>query len=155
ASEAAGGRQSHRFPGARRIILGGRFDKIRFPRTTWYKPPTAGRRFASIRACGWAGACLPHYTMHGRNSQISREILQIHTNCHHTPKGNHRTEGGKYGIIKTMNSKHEISHIKIRRQYSMSGLMEGLLKRRSVRAYKPDMVPQEAIDKILEAGTYA
>ena len=35
----------------------------------------------------------------------------------------------------------------------MSGLMEGLLKRRSVRAYKPDMVPQEAIDKILEAGT--
>ena len=37
----------------------------------------------------------------------------------------------------------------------MSGLMEGLLKRRSVRAYKPDMVPQEAIDKILEAGTYA
>lgn len=37
----------------------------------------------------------------------------------------------------------------------MSGLMEGLLKRRSVRAYKPDMVPQEAIDKILETGTYA
>ena len=31
----------------------------------------------------------------------------------------------------------------------MSDLMEGLLKRRSVRAYKPDMVPQEAIDKIL------
>ncbi len=37
----------------------------------------------------------------------------------------------------------------------MSGLMEGLLKRRSVRAYKPDMVPQEAIEAILKAGTYA
>lgn len=37
----------------------------------------------------------------------------------------------------------------------MSGLMEGLLKRRSVRAYKPDMVPQEAIEAVLKAGTYA
>ncbi len=37
----------------------------------------------------------------------------------------------------------------------MSGLMEGMLKRRSIRAYKPDMVPQEAIEAILKAGTYA
>ena len=27
--------------------------------------------------------------------------------------------------------------------------------RRSVRAYKPDMVPQEVLDRIMEAGTYA
>ena len=33
--------------------------------------------------------------------------------------------------------------------------MQNLLARRSVRKYKPDMVPQEKLDKILEAGTYA
>ena len=33
--------------------------------------------------------------------------------------------------------------------------MQNLLTRRSVRKYKPDMVPQEKLDKILEAGTYA
>ena len=27
--------------------------------------------------------------------------------------------------------------------------------RRSVRSYKPDMIPQEIIDRICEAGTYA
>lgn len=33
--------------------------------------------------------------------------------------------------------------------------MQNLLTRRSVRKYKPDMVPQEKLQKILEAGTYA
>lgn len=33
--------------------------------------------------------------------------------------------------------------------------MQNLLTRRSVRKYKPNMVPQEKLDKILEAGTYA
>lgn len=33
--------------------------------------------------------------------------------------------------------------------------VQNLLTRRSVRKYKPDMVPQEKLDKILEAGTYA
>lgn len=34
-------------------------------------------------------------------------------------------------------------------------MLETLLKRRSCRAYKPDMVPDEIIEKIVEAGTYA
>ena len=33
--------------------------------------------------------------------------------------------------------------------------IQNMLSRRSIRGYKPDMVPQEIIDKILEAGTYA
>lgn len=33
--------------------------------------------------------------------------------------------------------------------------MDAILTRRSVRAYKPDMPPQEAIDQIILAGTYA
>lgn len=33
--------------------------------------------------------------------------------------------------------------------------IQNMLTRRSIRGYKPDMVPQEIIDKILEAGTYA
>ena len=33
--------------------------------------------------------------------------------------------------------------------------MEMLKTRRSVRAYKPDMVPRETLEKIVEAGTYA
>lgn len=33
--------------------------------------------------------------------------------------------------------------------------VQNLLTRRSVRKYKPDMVPQEKLEKILEAGTYA
>lgn len=37
----------------------------------------------------------------------------------------------------------------------MSEVMDAILTRRSVRAYKPDMPPQEAIDQIILAGTYA
>ncbi len=33
--------------------------------------------------------------------------------------------------------------------------MDNLLTRRSVKGYKPDPVPQEIIEKIVEAGTYA
>ena len=33
--------------------------------------------------------------------------------------------------------------------------IENLLTRRSVRKYKPDMVPEDILSKILEAGTYA
>ena len=37
----------------------------------------------------------------------------------------------------------------------MSEMMEVLLNRRSVRSYKPDMVPKEIIEQIVKAGTYA
>ena len=33
--------------------------------------------------------------------------------------------------------------------------MINLLTRRSIRKYKPDMLPREVVDKIIEAGTYA
>ncbi len=33
--------------------------------------------------------------------------------------------------------------------------IENMITRRSVRAYKSDMVPKEIIEKIAEAGTYA
>ena len=33
--------------------------------------------------------------------------------------------------------------------------IENLVTRRSVRKYRPDMIPAETLDKILEAGTYA
>ena len=33
--------------------------------------------------------------------------------------------------------------------------MQNLLSRRSVRKYKPDMIPREVIEKIVEAGTWA
>ena len=33
--------------------------------------------------------------------------------------------------------------------------MVNLLTRRSIRKYKPDMLPREIIDRIVEAGTYA
>lgn len=33
--------------------------------------------------------------------------------------------------------------------------MKSLLERRSVRSYKPDPVPEELLEKVLEAGTYA
>ncbi len=33
--------------------------------------------------------------------------------------------------------------------------MTNLLNRRSVRQYKPDMVPADVLDRIIEAGTYA
>lgn len=37
----------------------------------------------------------------------------------------------------------------------MSQAMENLLTRRSCRKYKPDMIPRDVLEKILEAGTYA
>ena len=37
----------------------------------------------------------------------------------------------------------------------MNEAMNNLLTRRSCRKYKPDMLPQEVLDKILKAGTYA
>lgn len=37
----------------------------------------------------------------------------------------------------------------------MSGLLEQMKKRRSIRKFKSDMVPQEIIDRIIEAGLYA
>ena len=37
----------------------------------------------------------------------------------------------------------------------MSETMEVLLNRRSVRSYKPNMVPKEIIEQIVKAGTYA
>ena len=33
--------------------------------------------------------------------------------------------------------------------------MQAMLTRRSVRKYKEDMVPQDVIEKVIEAGTYA
>ena len=33
--------------------------------------------------------------------------------------------------------------------------LQNLLSRRSIRKYKPDMLPREIIEKIAEAGTYA
>lgn len=37
----------------------------------------------------------------------------------------------------------------------MSEMLEKMKTRRSIRKFKPDMVPREAIDQIVEAGTYA
>ena len=37
----------------------------------------------------------------------------------------------------------------------MSETLDMILTRRSQRAYKPDMVPQDIIDRIIEAGLYA
>lgn len=37
----------------------------------------------------------------------------------------------------------------------MQNAMDNLLTRRSVRKYKPDMVPRDVIEKIIEAGLYA
>lgn len=37
----------------------------------------------------------------------------------------------------------------------MSEVLDKIKTRRSVRKYKPDMVPQELLDQIIEAGTYA
>lgn len=37
----------------------------------------------------------------------------------------------------------------------MSQVMDAILTRRSIRSYKPDMVPDELLDRIVEAGTYA
>ncbi len=37
----------------------------------------------------------------------------------------------------------------------MNETMKNLIERRSCRSYKPDPIPQEILDQILEAGTYA
>ncbi|MDD7208755.1 MAG: nitroreductase [Lachnospiraceae bacterium] len=37
----------------------------------------------------------------------------------------------------------------------MNEVIKNLIERRSVRAYKPDMIPQEDLELILKAGTYA
>ena len=37
----------------------------------------------------------------------------------------------------------------------MSEVLEKMKSRRSIRKYKPDMVPQEILDQIIEAGLYA
>lgn len=37
----------------------------------------------------------------------------------------------------------------------MSNAMENMLTRRSIRKYKPDMVPKEILEQIVKAGTYA
>ncbi len=37
----------------------------------------------------------------------------------------------------------------------MSEVINNIISRRSVRKYKPDMIPKEDLDRIIEAGTYA
>ncbi len=37
----------------------------------------------------------------------------------------------------------------------MSEVLENMKTRRSIRKFKPDMVPQDVLDNIIEAGTYA
>lgn len=37
----------------------------------------------------------------------------------------------------------------------MTEVLEKIKSRRSIRKYKPDMIPQEVLDQIIEAGTYA
>ena len=37
----------------------------------------------------------------------------------------------------------------------MSQVLEQIKNRRSIRKYKPDAVPQELLDQIIEAGLYA
>ena len=37
----------------------------------------------------------------------------------------------------------------------MSNVLEEMKTRRSIRKFKPDAIPQEILDKIIEAGTYA
>lgn len=37
----------------------------------------------------------------------------------------------------------------------MSDVLNTIRTRRSIRNYKPDMIPQEMLDRIIEAGTYA
>ena len=37
----------------------------------------------------------------------------------------------------------------------MNPTLETILTRRSIRAFKPDMLPRETIDAIIEAGLYA
>ena len=37
----------------------------------------------------------------------------------------------------------------------MSDVLETIKSRRSIRKYKSDMIPQDRLEKIIEAGTYA
>ena len=37
----------------------------------------------------------------------------------------------------------------------MSNVFDNMKTRRSIRKYKPDLVPENLIDKIMEAGSYA
>ena len=37
----------------------------------------------------------------------------------------------------------------------MNAVIENMISRRSVKAYKPDMVPMELIEEVVKAGTYA
>ena len=37
----------------------------------------------------------------------------------------------------------------------MNETMQSILTRRSVRSYKPDMIPEDVLERILKAGTYA
>ena len=37
----------------------------------------------------------------------------------------------------------------------MNEVIKAMIERRSIRKFKPDMVPQDIIDQIIEAGTYA
>lgn len=37
----------------------------------------------------------------------------------------------------------------------MTETQQNIITRRSIRKYKPDMIPKETIDRIIEAGTYA
>lgn len=44
---------------------------------------------------------------------------------------------------------------KSRRGIKMSEVLKEMKERRSIRKYKADMVPQEILDQIIEAGLYA
>lgn len=37
----------------------------------------------------------------------------------------------------------------------MNDIINAMIKRRSIKKYKPDMIPQECIDEIIKAGLYA
>lgn len=41
------------------------------------------------------------------------------------------------------------------RFYQMSEVINNMKTRRSIRKYKPDMIPEDVINRIIEAGTYA
>ena len=37
----------------------------------------------------------------------------------------------------------------------MNEILRGLKERRSCRSYKPELIPEDVLEQILEAGTYA
>lgn len=41
------------------------------------------------------------------------------------------------------------------RSYQMSEVINNMKTRRSIRKYKPDMIPEDVMNRIIEAGTYA